>query len=42
MASQSSPQSFADALARDLGDRSGNVADGLHIASLGGTWLTVV
>ena len=33
---------FADALARDLGDRSGNVVDGLHIASLGGTWLTVV
>ena len=33
---------FADAVARDLGDRSGNAADGLHIASLGGTWLTVV
>jgi alpha,alpha-trehalose phosphorylase len=33
---------FADALAMDLGDVDGNVREGLHIASLGGTWMALV
>jgi alpha,alpha-trehalose phosphorylase len=33
---------FADAVAMDLGDIGGNVKDGLHLASLGGTWMAVV
>jgi alpha,alpha-trehalose phosphorylase len=33
---------FADALAMDLGDIGGNVKDGLHVASLGGTWMAIV
>jgi alpha,alpha-trehalose phosphorylase len=33
---------FADAVAMDLGDIGGNVKDGLHIASLAGTWLALV
>lgn len=33
---------FADALIMDLGDIGGNVKDGLHVASLGGTWMALV
>jgi len=33
---------FADAVIMDLGDVGGNVKDGLHVASLGGTWMTLV
>jgi alpha,alpha-trehalose phosphorylase len=33
---------FADAVAMDLGDIGGNVRDGLHVSSLGGTWLALV
>jgi alpha,alpha-trehalose phosphorylase len=33
---------FADAVVMDLGDIGGNVRDGLHIASLGGTWMALV
>ena len=33
---------FADALIMDLGDVGGNVKDGLHVASLGGTWMTLI
>jgi alpha,alpha-trehalose phosphorylase len=33
---------FADAVAMDLGDIGGNVKDGLHVASLGGTWMAIV
>ena len=33
---------FADAVVMDLGDIGGNVRDGLHIASLGGTWIALV
>ena len=33
---------FADAVAMDLGNVGGNVRDGLHVASLGGTWMTLV
>jgi alpha,alpha-trehalose phosphorylase len=33
---------FLDACAVDLLDRHGNTADGIHIASAGGTWLALV
>jgi len=33
---------FADALVMDLGDVGGNVKDGLHVASLGGTWMALI
>ena len=33
---------FADAAVMDLGDIGGNVRDGLHVASLAGTWIAVV
>jgi alpha,alpha-trehalose phosphorylase len=33
---------FADAAVMDLGDVGGNVKDGLHVASLGGTWMALV
>lgn len=33
---------FADALAMDFGDIGGNLADGLHIAALGGSWMMLV
>ncbi len=33
---------FADAAVMDLGDIGGNVRDGLHIASLAGTWMALV
>lgn len=33
---------FVDAAVMDLGDIGGNVRDGLHIASLAGTWLALV
>lgn len=33
---------FADAVAMDLGDIGGNVKDGLHVAALAGTWMTLV
>jgi alpha,alpha-trehalose phosphorylase len=33
---------FDEALHVDLGDRHGNTADGIHIASCGGTWLALV
>ena len=33
---------FADAVVMDLGNIGGNVRDGLHIASLAGTWMAVV
>jgi alpha,alpha-trehalose phosphorylase len=33
---------FADAVVMDLGDIGGNVRDGLHVASLGGTWMALV
>ena len=33
---------FLDAYAVDLVDAHGNTADGIHIASCGGTWLALV
>ena len=33
---------FLDACAVDLADAHGNTADGIHIASCGGTWLALV
>jgi alpha,alpha-trehalose phosphorylase len=33
---------FADASSVDLADAHGNTADGIHIASCGGTWLALV
>ena len=33
---------FLDALAVDLLDTHGNTADGIHVASCGGTWLALV
>ncbi len=33
---------FADAAVMDLGDIGGNLRDGLHIASLAGTWMALV
>lgn len=33
---------FHDALFVDLGDRAGNAADGVHMASAGGVWLALV
>src|SRR5699024_3455467 len=33
---------FIDTVRTDLTDLQGNSADGLHVANLGGSWLTVV
>jgi alpha,alpha-trehalose phosphorylase len=33
---------FVDAASVDLTDAHGNTADGIHIASCGGTWLALV
>ena len=33
---------FTSALMMDLGDVAGNVSDGVHIASTGGVWMTLV
>src|SRR5665811_784469 len=33
---------FIDAVGIDLGDVAGNVRDGVHVASAGGTWMALV
>jgi trehalose/maltose hydrolase-like predicted phosphorylase len=39
---ESALEYFLDACAVDLADAHGNTADGIHIASCGGTWLALV
>ena len=39
---RSAEEYLVDAVAVDMADRAGNLRDGVHVASAGGTWMAVV